>query len=77
MVEHTVMTEKQMRLFQVFKAAITSEREAQAFYRDAAALCEDEEMRQVLVGFCDDEAKHEQGMMKLYASYRQKYAPRE
>lgn len=74
MAEKAATTSKHEKLFEVFKTAITAEQEAQSFYRDAAALCEDEEMRGILLGFCSDEARHEQSLLKLYASYRQKYA---
>jgi rubrerythrin len=77
MAEKPIMTAKQKKLFEVFKAAISAEQEAQSMYRGAAELCDDEEIRAILLTLSQDETRHEHSLMKLYASYRERFSARE
>lgn len=60
------MTEQQERLFLLFKSAIDAERKAQDMYKRAMELTDDEEFRDVLEGFYQDEVRHERKLMDQY-----------
>ena len=47
------------RLFQIFQEAAESERQARTRYEEAARLCLDEELKDLLLSFAEDEARHE------------------
>jgi len=66
------MPEKVKKLFAAFKTAVDSERKAQSMYKDMIAICEDEEIRKVLVGFYEDEVRHEQELIRRYNMLREK-----
>jgi rubrerythrin len=68
------MNEKTRQLFSIFKDAVQRERDAQALYRKAADLCEDKELRELLVGLCKDEARHEKTLVQRYNRLAKKYA---
>ena len=66
------MPEKVKKLFAAFKTAVDSERKAQSMYKDMIAICEDEEIRKILVGFHEDEVRHEQELIRRYNMLREK-----
>jgi rubrerythrin len=67
------MTEKTRQLFLIFKDAVQRERDAQILYKQAAALCDDKALRQLLMAFHKDEARHEKGLVQRYNRLRKKY----
>ena len=60
------MSEKQKKLFLLFKSAVDSERKAQDMYLRARELTDNEDLITVLKGFCQDEMRHEQKLMDQY-----------
>ncbi len=67
------MNEKTKQLFSIFKDAVQRERDAQTLYKQAADLCEDKELRELLVGLCKDEARHEKALVQRYNRLAKKY----
>jgi rubrerythrin len=68
------MTERQRRLFSLFKLAIESEQSAQKLYQDAMALCDDKELKDIIEGFYGEEVKHERVLLEKYRQYRERFA---
>ena len=68
-----VVNEKTKQLFSIFKDAVQREREAQILYKQAADLCEDEELRGFLEGLAKDEARHEKVLMQRYNRLAKKH----
>jgi len=50
-------------LFEIFKDAVQREREAQATYKLAADLCEDKDLKKLLMGIRRDEIRHEKTLL--------------
>lgn len=73
MSEKPVMTQRQGELFAFFKTAIDAERSAQEMYREAMALCDDQELRTLVEGFYGEEVKHEQFLLEEYARRRDEF----
>ena len=65
--------EKTKQLFLIFKDAVERERGAQTLYKQAAELCEDKELRELLLGFSKDEARHEKMLVQRYNRLAKKY----
>lgn len=64
------MAEKLELLYNIFKKAIDSEREAQKMYKDAISVCEDNKTIKVLEELYKDELRHEEKLMDLYNRLR-------
>ena len=64
------LTEKQKRLFELFKIAIEREQEAQHLYADMALNCEDDELRQVIDTLRESERMHEELLLERYKIFR-------
>ena len=60
------MSEKQEKLFLIFKSAADSERKAQDMYLRARELTDNEDLIMVLKGFYRDEVRHERKLMDRY-----------
>jgi rubrerythrin len=60
------LTEKQKRLFELFKIAIEREQEAQHLYADMALNCDEDELRQVIETLRDSERMHEEVLLERY-----------
>jgi rubrerythrin len=69
-----VMSERQVRLHQVFKTAIELRREEQRLYAEAAEICDDDGLRKVLESFSLYEAGHEHFLLEKYKEYREHFA---
>jgi rubrerythrin len=54
------------RLFQIFQEAAESERQARARYEEAASLCADGELKDLLLTFAEDEARHEREVVQRF-----------
>jgi rubrerythrin len=67
------MSEKTRELFMIFRDAVQREREAQAIYKRAADLCEDEEIKKLLESFYKDEVRHEEALIQRYNDLRNIY----
>jgi rubrerythrin len=67
------MPEKTRQLFLIFKDAVERERDAQNVYKQAAELCEDKALKELLEGFRKDEARHEKALLQRYIRLRKKY----
>jgi rubrerythrin len=61
-------------LAKIFKMAIKAEQRAQKMYRHALTQCDDEDMRGVLIGLCDDEERHEKEIAGLYKELQRFFA---
>jgi rubrerythrin len=70
------MTDKEKRLFEAFKLAIEREREAQGDYGKLAELTEDPEIRGLFLRFQAEEAKHEQGLIRVYRDFKARFIPK-
>jgi len=57
----------------MFKDAVQRERDAQSLYKQAAALCEDEALKELLEGFRKDEVRHEKELLQRYNRLRKRY----
>lgn len=67
-------SERLKKLFYAFKKAIEAEHEAQLMYKETISLCEDdEECRNVLEGFLQDEVNREKELMIQYKRLREKH----
>jgi rubrerythrin len=64
-------------LAKIFKMAIRAEQRAQKMYQHALAQCDDEDMRGILVGLCEDEARHEREIAALHRELQQFFAIRD
>jgi len=64
------LTDKQKRLFALFKIAIEREQEAQQIYADMALNCEDDELRQVIETLHGSERMHEEVLLERYKLLR-------
>ena len=53
-------------LFLLFKSAIDSERKAQDMYKRANELTDDEDFKEILESFYQDELRHERKLMDQY-----------
>lgn len=73
MSEPRAMTEKERKLFAIFRSAIQAERDAQAMYQEAMDLCEDPMLKAVFKGFKEDEARHEKGVLARYHQFKTDY----
>ena len=60
------------KLFEIFQEAVESERQARARYEEAAGLCEDEGLRQVLLAFAEDELRHEREILARFKEVSEK-----
>ena len=67
------MPEKTRQLFLIFKDAVERERDAQNLYKQAAALCEDPALKELLEGFRKDEVRHEKALLQRYKRLRKRY----
>lgn len=63
-------SEKLYSLYSIFKQAIQDERAAQAAYKRALSICEDDFTRQVFQQLYDDELRHERILVERYNSLR-------
>jgi rubrerythrin len=54
------------RLFEIFQEAVESERQARLRYEEAAGLCQDPGLKDVLLGFAEDEARHEREVVMRF-----------
>ncbi len=67
------MPEKTKQLFLLFRDAVQRERDAQTLYKEAAELCEDKVLKELLLGFYKDEARHEKLLVQRYNRIAKKY----
>jgi rubrerythrin len=67
------MPEKTRELFLIFKDAVEREREAQTTYKHAAEISQDKELKELLMSFSRDEARHEKALVRRYNRLRKKY----
>ena len=67
------MPEKTRQLFLIFRDAVQREREAQTTYEHAAELCEDKELKGLLMGFYKDEVRHEEALVQQYNLLCERY----
>jgi rubrerythrin len=68
------MTDRERQLFEIFKKAVRAEQEAQAMYKQAIGLCDDELLKNILVSFHEDELRHEKEVMSRYQQFRSDFA---
>lgn len=57
---------RQEELAKIFKMAIKAEQRAQKMYQNALAFCDHEELKEILIGLYEDEARHEKEITGLY-----------
>jgi len=62
------MNERLGKLAEIFQEAAEAERQARLRYEEAALLCDDPILRDVLTAMAQDEARHEQ---EVIARFRQ------
>ena len=67
------MTEDEKKLFTIFQKAIEAEQCAQEMYREAISLCGDPQMREILEGFYNDEARHEKEILAKYRKLKEEF----
>jgi rubrerythrin len=62
------------RLFQIFQEAAESERQARIRYEEAAGLCQDSDLKDLLLAFAEDEARHEREVITRFREMAAKIA---
>jgi rubrerythrin len=62
------------RLFQIFQEAAESERQARVRYEEAAKLCQDPDLKDLLISFAEDEARHEREVVMRFRELSAKLA---
>ena len=60
------------RLFDIFQEAVEAERSARRRYEEAATLCEDSELKAILLEFAEDELKHEREILLRFQQVARK-----
>ncbi len=66
MVGKATKISRQEELARIFKMAIKAEQRAQKMYQNALAFCDHEELKEILIGLYEDEARHEKEITGLY-----------
>ena len=66
MVGKSTKISRQEELTKIFKMAIKAEQRAQKMYQNALAFCDHEELKEILIGLYEDEARHEKEITGLY-----------
>ncbi len=54
------------RLMEIFQEAAEAERQARIRYEEAAKLCDDPSLKEVLLAFAHDEERHEQEVIARF-----------
>ena len=67
------MSQRERKLFGVFKRAVAAERQAQAIYKEAIAYCDDPRLTIILQSFHDDECRHEKEVIGRYQQFRKDF----
>ncbi len=62
------MTHRMEKLAEIFQEAAEAERQARLRYEEAAGLCDDPVLKDMLLSMAQDEARHEQ---EVIARFRQ------
>ena len=62
------------RLFQIFQEAAESERQARMRYEEAASLCTDGELKDLLLALAEDEARHEREVLLRFREMAGRYS---
>ena len=62
------------RLFEIFQEAAESERQARMRYQEAADLCQDPDLKDILLAFAEDEARHEREVVARFREMAAKLA---
>ena len=73
MAVHLQMTERQEGLFKIFRTAINAEQNAQRMYKEAEAICDDEDIRTILKAFIHEESSHERILVEMYEGFSKKH----
>ncbi|MBI4763514.1 MAG: hypothetical protein HY787_02765 [Deltaproteobacteria bacterium] len=60
-------------LFKIFEIGVENERKAQEFYKDLIAKSRSEMEKQIFLNFLEEERKHEQKLMQMYADMKEQY----
>jgi len=68
------MPDNTRQLFLIFKDAVQRERDAQIIYKHAAELCQDKELKGLLMGFYRDEVRHEKALVQQYNRLCKRYS---
>lgn len=67
------ISERTKKLFLIFKKAVDEERAAQAMYKEAKELCDDDSLKKIFAYLYKDEVRHENELIKRYNQLRMKY----
>jgi rubrerythrin len=57
------------RLMEIFQEAAESERQARMRYEEAASVCDDPELKEILLGFAEDELRHEREVTERFKEF--------
>jgi rubrerythrin len=61
------------KLFEIFQEAAEAERQARLRYEEAASLCEDPDLKEVLLRFAEDEMRHEHEVTERFREMAEKF----
>lgn len=64
------LTEKQQKLYSLFKVAIGEEQKAQKLYKEALQCADDPKLKSIIESFIREEKKHEETLMTFYGELR-------
>jgi len=68
------MQDRMEKLMEIFQEAAESERQARIRYEEAAQMCEDPDLRRVLLDFAADEQRHEEEVLARFREMATKFA---
>lgn len=60
------------KLFEIFQEAAEAERQARLRYEEAASLCDDPDLKEVLLRFAEDELRHEREVTERFREMAEK-----
>lgn len=63
------MTSRAEKLAEIFQEAAEAERQSRLRYEEAARLCDDPLLRELLTSMAEDEARHEEEVVKRFRQF--------
>ena len=72
----TGFSDREKKLFLIFKMAIESERDAQARYKEAEQYCDDPALKKILQTIGKEEASHEKALVRWYEIIKKRVSDR-
>ena len=68
------MHDRMEKLMEIFQEAAESERQARIRYEEAAQMCQDPDLKRILLEFAADEQRHEEEVLNRFRDMAAKFA---